>query len=66
MNVVINGVPRELPEIRTAAELLQELELEGKPTAVEVNRKMIPKKELGRTLLKEGDKIEIVSFVGGG
>mgnify|MGYP003953199597 FL=1 len=66
MNVVINGVPRELPETRTVAELLQELDLEGKPTAVEVNRKVIPKNELGQTRLKEGDKIEIVSFVGGG
>ena len=66
MNVVINGIPRELPENSTVAQLLQELDLEGKPTAVEVNRKVVPKKELGQTRLQEGDKIEIVSFVGGG
>ncbi len=66
MLVVVNGNPRELPESTTVAELLRELELEGKPTAVEVNRNVVPKKELENTALNEGDRIEVVTFVGGG
>ena len=66
MNIVVNGIPRELTETITVADLLRELELEGKPTAVEVNRKVIPKRNLEQTLLKDGDAVEVVTFVGGG
>ncbi len=66
MNVVINGAPRELAPTSTIADLLRELDLEGKPTAVEVNREVIQKKELETRTLEDGDRVEIVTFVGGG
>lgn len=66
MTVLVNGKPRELGEGRTVADLLRELELEGRPVAVERNRAVIPRSEFPSTPLREGDRIEIVTFVGGG
>ena len=66
MNVAINGEDRRLDSVTTVAELLQHLKLDGKPVAVERNGEAVPKATHETTRLVEGDKIEIVTFVGGG
>lgn len=65
MKLVVNGESRELA-CRTVAELVRELGLEGRPLAVEVNRQVVPKSRHSETQLQEGDRIEVVHFVGGG
>ena len=66
MNVAINGEGRRLDPDTTVADLLRGLELEGKPVAVERNGETVPKTSHASTRLAEGDRIEIVTFVGGG
>jgi sulfur carrier protein len=66
MNVAINGEARRLDSVATVAELLRLLDLEGKPVAVERNGETVRKADQPTTRLTEGDRLEIVTFVGGG
>ena len=66
MKIIVNGSPREVADGTSVADLLRELGLTGKPVAVERNRTLVPKKEQAAALLQEGDRLEVVSFVGGG
>jgi len=66
MNVFVNGEGRELPEGTTLAELLRELELEPRYVAVEVNLVLVPRSQHGNHLLRSGDRLEVVTLVGGG
>ncbi len=66
MLVHVNGETRELPPGTTVAELLSELDLRPEQVAVEQNQRLVPRREHGRTLLAEGDRLEIVTLVGGG
>lgn len=66
MKVVVNGQPRKVRDGASIADLVRELGLEGKPIAVEVNRRVIPRGEHGETRLADGDRVEVVHFVGGG
>jgi thiamine biosynthesis protein ThiS len=65
MKLVVNGEERAT-EVATLAELVRELALEGKPIAVELNRSVVPKDRYAATRLGEGDRLEIVTLVGGG
>lgn len=64
--IKLNGEEHELAEGTTVASLLEELGLKPELLAVERNRDIVPKDAYGATLLKEGDEVEVVSFVGGG
>lgn len=55
-----------VPASISVAGLLDQLELEPKKIAVERNLEIVPKSLYGDTALSEGDRIEIVQFVGGG
>jgi sulfur carrier protein len=66
MELTINGQSRQVVEGTTVAELLQELKLDGKPVAVEVNLELVPKQRHVEHRLAEGDRLEIVTLVGGG
>lgn len=67
MKLTINGEPRDLPrEPLSVADLLGELGLRGKPVAVEVNQQLVFKRNHEATTLNDGDKIEVVTMVGGG
>ncbi len=66
MKVVVNGEDRNAQEGLTLEELVRELSLEGRPIAVELNRRVVPKDRYSSTRLAEGDALEIVSLVGGG
>ncbi|MDE6036503.1 MAG: sulfur carrier protein ThiS [Ruminococcus sp.] len=46
--------------------LLEILEYNGKRVAVELNENIVPKTEYDNTIVSDGDKLEIVRFVGGG
>jgi len=68
MNLIINGESREFPELSMvlSALLLEKLGMKGDRVAVELNREIVRRGEWESTVLKDGDRLEIVHFVGGG
>ena len=67
MNLVINGQDyHDLPDGMTIAALIAHLELPGKKIAVERNLDVVPKSTFGEVVLKDGDRLEIIHFIGGG
>jgi sulfur carrier protein len=66
MQVIVNGSTQELDSQATVAQLLEKLELAPIRVAVELNEELVPRKEFNRTGLSPGDRLEIVTFVGGG
>jgi sulfur carrier protein len=64
--VHVNGEPKELPAGTTVAALLTELALGTGRCAVEINQQIVPKSSHGERALADGDRIEVVTFVGGG
>jgi len=66
MRITVNGDPREMPEGATVADLVRELGLSRFAYAVERNREVLPRSEHESTLLVEEDRLEVVTFVGGG
>ena len=65
MEVLLNGEPHSINQTCTIANLISDLELEGK-FAIEINRNIIPRSEYLNTKLHPGDSIEIVQAIGGG
>jgi thiamine biosynthesis protein ThiS len=66
MNVMVNGDPMDLPSGFTVGQLLEQLKLKPELVVVDLNLEILPRAQVAQTVLKEGDKIEIVHFVGGG
>ncbi len=66
MKVVLNGEVRVVQSSGTVQELLHEVGRDTVPCAVEVNCNLVPKKQHGVHQLHEGDRIEVVTLVGGG
>jgi thiamine biosynthesis protein ThiS len=66
MRLVINGEEKELSGLSTLSSLVEQLELKADRLAVELNRDIVPRTRWAETLLHDGDKLEIVHFVGGG
>ena len=66
MTVVVNGDEREVAASAVVADLVAHLDLKPERVAVELNRRILKRQQWGSTLLSEGDKVEIVHFVGGG
>ncbi|RBP90121.1 sulfur carrier protein [Cytobacillus firmus] len=67
MNVVINGDAMVLPEtVNSVSRLLEHFNLEQKVVIVELNQHILDKSMHAETILTDGDRIEIVHFVGGG
>lgn len=66
MRIQVNGEPQEMPEGATVRALIEALGLSGGPVAVEKNGDVVVRAEHAKTLLCEGDVVEIVHFVGGG
>lgn len=66
IHATINGEQRALASGLTMSGLLAQLELAPVRVAVEINRALVPRKEFAETTIRDGDQIEIVTFVGGG
>ncbi len=66
MQLVINGELQTTPELGNVAELAVWLKLPSFGSAVELNGAVVRKAEHAVTLLKEGDRLEVVRLVGGG
>jgi len=66
MNLTINGEARMLDGAPNVAALVARLGLDGRKVAVERNLEIVPRSAYERTALEDGDRIEIVHFIGGG
>ena len=68
MNLFINGDERtfDLPASATLAALIENLGMKSDRVAVELNRDIVPRDRWPETQLKDGDRLEVVHFVGGG
>jgi sulfur carrier protein len=66
MNLFLNGEATSAPDNATVEALLDQLGFPRKGVAVERNREIVPKSLYSTTRLADGDRIEIVQFVGGG
>jgi thiamine biosynthesis protein ThiS len=66
MIVHVNETPTELPAGSTVADLLLHLGLPPARSAVERNRHLIRRADQASTLLVDGDRLEVVTLVGGG
>lgn len=66
MRLVVNGEDHETPEGTTVRDLLVRLGLGGGLVAVERNGEVVPRAEHPNTALNDGDRLEVVHFVGGG
>ena len=62
----MNGAERIVPDGATLGQLVRELGLEKNPIAIELNLQVVPRDRHGETRLTEGDRLEIVTLVGGG
>jgi sulfur carrier protein len=65
VTIRVNGQPKELADGTTVAQLIAQHNLTPDKVAVELNRRLI-RAEKYDTILKSGDEVEIVTFVGGG
>jgi sulfur carrier protein len=66
MRVTVNGDTRELPEGTTLGALLATLELAGQRVAFEVNGAIVPRSARDAHALRDGDRVEVVTAIGGG
>ena len=66
MQVEINGERRMVEEHMTLRELIEHLSLAPERLAIELNQRVVRRADWPHTPLKDGDRIEIVHFVGGG
>jgi sulfur carrier protein len=66
MHIKINGDPHALPGPLSVSELLARLEIDARRVAVELNTSVVKKVAYDSSVIRDGDEIEIVNFVGGG
>jgi sulfur carrier protein len=65
VKIKVNGADRDVPDGITVTQLIEQHNLTPQKVAIELNRRLI-RTEKYETPLKEGDEVEIVTFVGGG
>lgn len=66
MRIQLNGQDHELPGPMTLDRLVERLGLDVRKVAIERNLEIVPRSTYAATMLDEGDRLEIVNFVGGG
>jgi thiamine biosynthesis protein ThiS len=66
ITVTVNGQARTLQPQISLLEMLEELELDPRTVVVELNLEIVRRPALGETALQDGDRVELVHFVGGG
>jgi thiazole synthase len=66
LTIILNGEPRRIAPGTTIAGLLADLDLPAAKVAVERNLEIVPRSRLAEVVLAQGDRLEIVHFVGGG
>jgi sulfur carrier protein len=66
MNCTVNGEPTELQDGLSVEQLIELLGMSDAICAAEVDKKLVPKRERALCILQDGQRIEIVTLIGGG
>lgn len=66
MNIIVNGDAHDIDDGATVADLVHKLDLTPARVAIEVNEQLVRRATFGETPLHDGDRVEIVTLVGGG
>ena len=66
IKIILNGKYINIQDKITLLSLIKKFKVPIKKVAIELNRKIVNKKSLGKIKIKKNDKIEIVHFIGGG
>ncbi len=66
MKIQLNGEQKEIPDHLTVLGLLEFLTIQHQRVAVERNEDIVKKVNYETTVINEGDRLEVVSFMGGG
>ena len=66
LTITVNGESKEVATTASVADLIEQLELNPRQVAVEVNLKLVPRAEHAQHQLADGDQLEIVTLAGGG
>lgn len=66
MRLTVNGDLQIFDGLASVADLVASLGLDARKVAVEVNLEIVPRSAYGATALADGDRVEIVHFIGGG
>ena len=66
MQILVNGEQREVGPETTVAGLLEQLELDPRYLAVELNKQLVPRSDHSDKRIEAGDQLEVVTLVGGG
>lgn len=66
IKLTINGQEKDFPAALTLSDLVRQLGMKPERVAVELNREIAPRDRWQAVQLKDGDRLEIVHFVGGG
>jgi sulfur carrier protein len=64
--ITLNGEPYSLDGDPRVTALIERLKMRASRVAVEINREIVPKAKYAETVIKSGDEVEIINFVGGG
>lgn len=66
MQVELNGKMTQLDGVATVGDLIRSKDLKPRMVAVELNGEIVPREKFDEQVLRDGDRLEIVHFVGGG
>ena len=66
MQIILNGEKKDVPDDLTIIGLLKHLKIQPQRVAVELNLDIVKKDQYAATTIKNGDSLEVVSFMGGG
>ena len=66
IEILINGRPHAISSQASVASMLDDLGMTARVVAVEVNQELVPRDQHAERLLRPGDRLEIVTLVGGG
>ena len=66
MRITVNGKAEQTPSGTTIAQLLAQRTIRPEVVTVELNDTIIDRARLGETVLREGDRVELVFYMGGG
>jgi len=66
MQIIVNGTPRDISDRASLLTLLSELKLNPDTIVAELNREVVQKGKYAEVTLSEGDRLELIRFVGGG
>ena len=66
MQIIINGKEKNIEENKTLLQIIQDLKIEDKVMAAAINMDIVKKDDWSSYIPKDGDKLELLQFVGGG